>query len=353
MTTTPQRQNVVVLIAAAMTAGARQIKACEVVGISERTLQRWQPSGTDRVQPDRRPTAKRPAPSNQLTAEERQQVLEVCNQPEYASLPPSQIVPKLADQGVYLASESTMCRILKVEGQLNPRGGARKCRPGGGPRTHLAFGPNQVWMWDITFLPSTIRGQFYYLYLAEDLYSRKVVAWEVHERESGDLAAELFQKALLRENCHTQKPVLHSDNGSAMKSQTLRVKLQDLGIAPTYSRPGVSDDNAFVESLFRTLKYSPKWPAKGFSNLEEARKWTQQFIEWYNNQHQHSKIRFVTPAQRHTGEDQAILAQRHQVYLNAQALRPERWTGKTRDWTPIGVVSLNPMNLTESEKSAA
>lgn len=353
MTTTQLRQQAVVLIAEAVEAGARQAEACKVIGLSERTLQRWKPSETDRVLPDRRPTAVRPAPSNRLTSAERQKVLEVCNQPEYASLPPSQIVPKLADQGIYLASESSMYRILKAEGQLNTRGRARKRRPGGGPRTHQAQGPNQVWMWDITFLPSPVRGQFYYLYLVEDLYSRKIVSWEVHERESGDLAGELIQKALWRENCHTRRPVLHSDNGSAMKSQTMRVKLQDLGVAPTYSRPGVSDDNAFVESVFRTLKYSPKWPPRGFHSLEEARQWVQRFVTWYNEQHQHSKIRFVTPTQRHRGEDQAILAQRHKVYTEAKAKHPERWTGKTRDWTHIGTVFLNPVNLTDSERSAA
>lgn len=305
------------------------------------------------MQPDRRPTATRPSPGNQLSSEERHRVLEVCNQQAFASLLPSQIVPKLADQGIYLASESTLYRILKAEGQLNERGRARKRRPGGGPRTHLAHDPNQVWMWDITFLPSPIRGQFYYLYLVEDLYSRKIVAWEVHERESGELAAELIQKALLREKCHTQRPVLHSDNGSAMKSQTLRVKLQELGIAPTYSRPGVSDDNAFVESVFRTLKYGPKWPPRGFSSLEEARQWVLRFVAWYNDAHQHSKIRFVTPAQRHRGEDRALLAQRHQLYEEAKARHPERWNGKTRNWTPIGAVSLNPLNQTKSERSVA
>jgi putative transposase len=336
-----------------MVAGARQASACQTAGISERTFQRWKPAGTDRVQPDRRPTAERPAPGNRLSLEERQQVLAVCNQPEYASLPPSQIVPKLADQGTYLASESTFYRILKAEGQLNTRGRSRKRRTVGPPRTHLAFGPNEVWSWDITFLPSTVRGQFYYLYLVEDVYSRYGVAWEVHDRESGDLAAELIQKALLRERCHTRKPVLHADNGSAMKSQTMRIKLQELGVTPSYSRPGVSDDNAYVESFFRTLKYGPTWPVKGFESLDAARKWVQRFMAWYNDAHQHSKIRFVTPAQRHRGEDGALLAQRKQVYETAKAQRPERWSGNIRDWSPIGVVSLNPVNLPDSQRSAA
>lgn len=203
------------------------------------------------------------------------------------------------------------------------------------------------------FLPSRVRGQFYYLYLVEDLYSRKIVAWEVQEREAGELAASLIQQALWRENCHTQRPVLHADNGSAMKSQTLRVKLQDLGITPSYSRPGVSDDNAYVESVFRTLKYCPKWPPRGFSSLEEARQWTQRFVSWYNEEHQHSKIRFVTPAQRHRREDVAVLARRHQLYQDARDKRPERWSRKTRNWSPIGAVALNPVKSPDLGESAA
>ena len=336
-----------------MQAGARRSKACEVLGISLRTIQRWKPVGTETVQEDLRPLAQRPEALNSLSLEERQQVLEVCNRNEYASLPPAQIVPKLADKGVYLASESTFYRILKAAGQLNHRGKTRKRRQVGLPRTHVEHGPNEVWSWDITFLPSTVRGQFYYLYLVEDVYSRYGVAWEVHDRESGEWAAELVQKALLRERCHVSKPVLHADNGSAMKSHTLRAKLDQLGIAPSYSRPGVSDDHAYVESFFRTLKDCPKWPVQGFSSLETARKWVKRFMSWYNDDHQHSRIRFVTPAQRHRREDVHILAQRAQIYAAAKASRPERWSGKTRDWTPVGCVTLNPVNLLPFEMNAA
>lgn len=305
------------------------------------------------MQPDRRPEAVRPTPSHQLSPQERQQILAVCHLPEYASLPPSQIVPKLADQDTYLASESTFYRVLKAEGQLNERGRARKRRTLSGPRTHLASGPNQLWSWDITFLPSTVKGRFYYLYLVEDVYSRFVVAWEVHAKEAGELAVEVIQQARLKERCFAHPPVLHADNGAPMKSQTLRVKLREWGIAPSHSRPGVSDDNAFVESLFRTLKYSPKWPAKGFGSLEEARQWTQGFIRWYNHQHQHSQIRFVTPAQRHTGEEKQILENRERVYTVAKEKHPRRWSGKTRNWKPKGMVALNPTRLPDVAASAA
>jgi len=244
--------------------------------------------------------------------------------------PPSQIVPKLADQGCYLASESSFYRILRDHEQQQHRGRARRVERPHRPTTYTADSPNQVWSWDITWLPSEVKGRFFYLYMIIDLYSRYGVHWEVHEQESGEQAATLI------------RPVLHSDNGSPMKSLTFKAKLAELGIIPSYSRPRVSDDNPFVESMFRTLKYGPQWPSKGFKDLAQARQWVQDFMQWYNHQHQHSGIRFVTPAQRHQGLDQQILEQRHQVYQQARLKHPRRWTTNTRNWTPIGSVTLNP-----------
>ncbi|MDD4916105.1 MAG: DDE-type integrase/transposase/recombinase [Methylococcales bacterium] len=229
MTITQQREQLVNWIGEAVTAGARRGQACSVVGLGVRTLQRWQPKGTDQVLADRRPDAQRPEPVNKLSAAERREILNLCNQPAYASLPPSQIVPKLADAGQYLASESSFYRILKAEGQLHHRGRSQSPRPARSPTTHIARAPNQVWTWDISYLPSRVQGRFFYLYMVEDLYSRYGVAWEVHESESGEHAAELLEKALLRERLHDRKPVLHSDNGSPMKSLTLRTKLVALG----------------------------------------------------------------------------------------------------------------------------
>ena len=353
MTCLTQRQQIVNLIDQAESAGARRTKACAVVGISIRTLQRWQPAGTTQVQADQRPHARRPAPANQLSAEERQAVLAVCDEEAYASLPPSQIVPKLADQKRYLASESSFYRILKAANQLHHRGRSKAPTPARVPTTHTATGPNQVWTWDVTWLPSTVTGRFFYLYMVEDLYSRYGVSWEVHESESGEQAANLMQQAVWREKLTgDDKPILHNDNGSIMKSQTLRAKLEDLGISQSFSRPRVSDDNAYIESFFRTLKYGPTWPTQGFATLEEARDWTQQFMQWYNHEHQHSKIRFVTPAQRHRGEDQAILANRDEVYAQAKAANPTRWSGKTRNWSPIKDVTLNPEKPSAQEKAA-
>ena len=311
--------------------------ACHEVELSVRTWQRWQKSPEDR-----RATAIRPAPANRLSVEEEQQIRAVCHQPEYASLPPSQIVPRLADKGVYLASESTFYRVLRRHGEVHHRG--RRLRPNRvkPPTTFTASGPCQVWTWDITWMPSVVRGRWYYLYLVEDVFSRKITGAEVHETESGELAAALMQRTVLREHCYRQPLVLHADNGAAMKSQTLQVKLTELNISPSHSRPRVSNDNAYVESLFRTLKYVPQWPSSGFKTLEEARAWVDKFTRWYNEEHRHSGIGYVTPLQRHTGEDKMLLAQRDKVYQAARANNPTRWSGPTRNWEWQGSTMLNP-----------
>ena len=185
--------------------------------------------------------------------------------------------------------------------------------------------------------------------MVEDIYSRKIVGWEVHDSESGKLASELMERTVIAEHCFREPLVLHSDNGSPMKCYTLQSKLADLGITPSHSRPRVSNDNAFSESLFRTLKYCPHWPSQGFATLEAARAWVHKFVSWYNNEHCHSKIKFVTPAQRHQGEDKAILAQRNNVYELAKAKNPERWSGSTRNWQPAGEVTLNPEKEEQKE----
>ena len=335
----------------AVTMGARRWRACAEAELSLRTLQRWADGTT--VKTDARTTTVRPAPMNKLSALEQQRVLSVCNSVEYAQLPPSQIVPRLADNGVYLASESTFYRVLKAHDQGHRRGRAQAPRHLKPPTSYVATAANQVWSWDITYLPSRVRGQFYYLYLFEDIYSRKAVGWDVYEQESGELAAGLLQRIVMTERCFDAPPVVHSDNGAPMKSLTLLAKMYDLGITPSRGRPRVSNDNPYSESLFRTLKYCPQWPVDGFANIETARSWVREFIAWYNDQHRHSRIRFVTPTQRHRGEDKAILKQRNTLYENAKQQRPERWSGNTRNWKPVGAVDLNPEREEMPLKKAA
>ena len=196
----------------------------------------------------------------------------------------------------------------------------------------------------MTYLPAVVMGCWFHLYLILDLYSRKIVGWEVHDSDHSDHAVHLVRRTALAEGiaAMTDKPVLHGDNGSTLKATTVLAMLNWLGVKPSYSRPRVSDDNAYAESLFRTAKYRPEFPAKGFTDLQQARAWAADFVHWYNVDHRHSGIRYVSPAQRHAGEDKAILAARHAVYQKARALRPERWSRETRNWTPIGAVTLNP-----------
>ena len=334
------RTQIIEPIRAACLAGARLYKACEVAGISINDWYRWQKEG--RVIEDARPLAKRPEPANKLSMDEYQEVISVCNSERFGSLPPSQIVPILADEYRYVASESTMYRILKASALVFPRGRAAAPRKVNKPTTHHATAPNQVWSWDITFLPTQTKGLYYKLYLIEDIFSRYPVGWEVHTEETGELAAELLQRTVMGQRCTTTPLVLHSDNGAPMKSYTLKAKMEELKVSPSHSRPRVSNDNPFSEALFRTLKYWPQWPQAGFASLEEARRWVQRFIHWYSHEHRHSGIQFVTPAQRHQGRDQAILAQRKAVYEIAKAKRPQRWRGESRNWSWIAQVSLNP-----------
>lgn len=341
MTSIPERQSIVRLIQQANRNGARLAKACAEADICLRTYRRWYLDGA--VQADRRPTATRPAPANRLSIAEQEQIVELCNSPAYSQLPPSQIVPDLLDKGIYIASESSFYRVLKAADQLHHRGRALAPKRNAAPTTHRASGPCQVWCWDITYCPSTVRGQFYYLYMFEDLYSRKIVGYEVHETESGEYAAQLLQRSQLRERCLRKPLILHSDNGAPMKAQTMKAKLEELGVLPSYSRPRVSNDNAYIESLFRVLKYRPRWPSSGFASLGEARQWVDQFVRWYNTEHRHSKLRFVTPAQRHAGEDAQLLGQRKRVLEQAKQSLPARWgTRPVRNCEPIGPTTLNP-----------
>lgn len=328
------------LIDEAVLAGARQHLACDIVGISCRTLRRWRNANdlTDKrtcPEPRKYPHA--------LTKEEIEQIIDTCNSPRFESLPPSQIVPILADEGIYLASESSLYRVLKDHEQLAHRGKAQPPKDKPLPAALKATGPNQVWSWDITYLPSSIRGKFMYLYMIMDVYSRKIVGWEVHHNESSEHAATLIDKACLKHGITKDQLILHSDNGGPMKGATMLSTLQRLGIVPSFSRPSVSDDNPYSEALFRTLKYTPAYPAKPFVDITNARQWVYRFVTWYNTEHRHSAIGFVTPKQRHLGLDVEILSKRKALYESIKLSKPQRWKGRnTRNWSYCDTVLLNP-----------
>ena len=266
MIATPDRHEAIALIEEAVHAGARRHQACIELGLTLRTLERWRQG--DAVKSDGRPGASRPVPRNRLSEAERTQVLKVVNEPRFASLPPTQIVPRLADEGRYLASESTVYRLLRDRDQLKHRGRARASQTRTVPRSR-ASGPNELWSWDISYLPGPVQGMFYFLYLVLDVYSRKIVAHEVHAEESGELAARLIEQACARERIGTPL-ILHQDNGSPMKASTFVAKLDELGIRRSYSRPGVSDDNPYSESLFRIVKYRPAYPGRSQRSMRRG-----------------------------------------------------------------------------------
>ncbi len=337
------RQRLAHNIQIAQDTGARLQPACATAGIDTRTLQRWRASG-GLVDGDGRPQAIRPTPAHALSLKERTELLRVANEPRFAAVPPARIVPMLADEGVYLASESSFARVLRAHGQATRRGRAREPHAVRPPTTHIATAPRQVWCWDMTYLPATVAGRWFHLYLILDLYSRKIVGWEVHDRDHADHAAHLVRRTALAEGIAAMpnKPVLHGDNGATLKATTVLAMLHWLGVKPSYSRPRVSDDNAYAESLFRTAKYRPEFPAKGFEDLAAARTWAAGFVRWYNVDHRHSGIRYVSPAQRHDGADHPILAARHALYTKARERSPARWSGATRNWSPVLAVTLNP-----------
>ncbi len=346
-----QRQLTISMIDQARAEGARLNPACECAEIDAATYRRWQHDG--KVLADRRANAVRPVPPTKLSSEEREMILLTCHLPEFQSLPPSQIVPTLADIGFYLGSESSFYRVLRQANEQNDRGRSKPRKKRAKPNEFHATGPNQCWCWDVTWLKSPVRGKFYYLYMMMDVFSRKVTAWEVHDVESGEYASNLLQRGVLAEGCTSTLQCLHADNGAIQKSSTLRAKMEWLGIEASYSRPRVSNDNAIPEAFFRTTKYRPDFPYDGFENLDAARQWCNTFMHWYNEIHKHSAIKFVTPAQRHRGDDVQILAQRHEVYRQAKAANPSRWSGATRNWTRPETMVLNPDKPEEKLKKAA
>lgn len=255
---------------------------------------------------------------------------------------PNQIVPILAERGTYIASERTFYRVLREEKQLAHRQRSKPKEKRDKPKALSASKPGEILTWDITYLKTTVLGRFFYLYLFVDIFSRKIVGWQIHHQECSQLAAEIVMDIARVEGYEKGQVYVHSDNGSPMKGAAIHATFQKLGITPSYSRPSVSNDNPYSESLFKTLKYCPYYPDQPFKDIQEARQWMEKFADWYNNQHRHSGIKYVTPSQRHAGLDVAILAARKAAYQRAREAKPERWSGQIRNWERQGEVLLNP-----------
>lgn len=280
------------------------------------------------------------APANKLTEDEIAEIIKISTSKKFMDLSPCQIVPSLADSGIYIASESSFYKVLKEHNLLSHRGKA-KPRTTNRPAPLVATGPNQIYSWDITYLRTSVTGKFYYLYMFMDIFSRKIMGFKVHDCESMNHSASLISEICFKEKIQRDQLILHSDNGGAMKGATMLATLQKLGVVPSFSRPRVSDDNPYSEALFKTLKYCPQYPTKPFSSIKDADGWVEKFVRWYNNEHLHSGIKYVTPASRHDGKDIDILENRKNVYHTAKMKNPNRWSKEIRNWNRVQKVYLN------------
>jgi transposase InsO family protein len=330
-----RKQQILDAVNVAYEAGARLKVICEHLKLSSRCLQRWSKS----LRADERKGSSRKV-SHKLSIEERQLVLDTANSPRFRDMYPHEIVALLADESQYIASESTFYRILREERMLSHRRKSKAPVRREKPRLK-ATGPNQVYSWDITYIKSNISGIYHYLYLVMDIWSRKIVAWEIHSTETSANAATMLHD--LSSKSYVRGIQLHSDNGSPMKGLSMLAMMQQLGVIPSFSRPRVSTDNPYSESLFRTMKYVPTYPGS-FTDIESARVWVEQFVNYYNKEHLHSGISFVTPNQRHFGDDIEILANRRQTYEEAYARNPARWSNGPKKWPQQKVVYINPVN---------
>ncbi len=285
-----------------------------------------------------------------LTKQEKQEIVKIATNKEFRDMSPNKIVPIIADRGAYIASERSFYRVLKEHQLLQHRGRTRLPKKRVIP-TVTARKPNEVWSWDITYLKGPIKGEFLYLYLIMDLYSRMIIGWRIHHEQTAENASMLIDQCCKDFKVKRSQLILHSDNGGPMKGATMLATLQKLGIIPSFSRPRVSNDNPFSESLFKTLKYHPNYPYKRFKDLHSASQWMIEFADWYNNKHLHSEIKYVTPSDRHYGKDDVILSKRQEVYAMAKKQHPIRFNTGARDWKKIEVVYLNPQNKVEHKQA--
>lgn len=323
------------LIEDAHRSGARYVKCCEIIEITLRTLQRWKKDGfVDK----RKGSGKRVV--RKLSPEKREEIIMTCNSVEYMDMNPHQIIPRLLDLGKYLASVSTFYRILKAEKMLSHRSNCRLRQRRHKPPERKATKSNEVWCWDITWIPRTIKGLFFYAYVIIDIFDRYIVGWSVHEKESDSYSRDLFERVSLGRNIDFR--YLHSDNGHAMKGVTLLSFLKDLNIDISFSRPRVSNDNPFIESFFRTMKYSSKYKLR-FETIEDVRIWMADFVSWYNNEHFHSSIGYVTPAQMRNGDSVTIFKDRNEIMDKVKNQNPEIWGSRNaKVWKNPETVVLNP-----------
>lgn len=308
---------------------------CDYIGVSARTIQRWNKYGLD----DKRTIIEKEGPQK-LTDEQRNEVFRVACSDDYKDMNPHEIYNSLLDRGIYLASESTFYRVLREHNAVTHRTESKEGTSRKKPAELKATAKNQVWMWDITWLKTNVQGLYYYAYVIEDLFDRSIVGWAIYSNENDVHAKELFEQVTQKENAHPE--FIHSDNGNAMKGVTLLAFYYRIGITPSYSRPRVSDDNPYIESFFKTVKYTCRYP-KNFNSIEHARCWFADFVDQYNTRRMHSGLQYITPLQKRNGEHNAIFEKRNIVLAAAKLMFPERWGKRaTKKYTVANAEVLNP-----------
>lgn len=317
-----ERCELIALIDEALAAGARQFRACEVIGLDERRLRRWRLSDGDGRTGGYRAT------DQALTEAEKDLIVEAMGAEDLCNLPPKQAFHRLMDRGVYLCSYTTFLRVLKERKLVQSK--RKQTRTGRGKRPELvATAPNQVWCWDISWLESPVIGKYFFLYMIIDMYSRKVVGWGVAAQESGALARKIFARALEAEGVCANQLIVHADNGKPMRSRTLLSLFELLAVTASFGRPHTSNDNAYAESLFATFKGRVAYP-EHFCSLASAREYCAAFFQWYNTEHLHSGLDYVTPIQVHSGAHREVFAQRNAQRKEHRRLHPQRYGGRAK-----------------------
>ena len=300
--------------------------ACRAFGVAERTFRHRRAAAEGRLAP--RPSRAKPSEERvgvpwRISEGERREIKDVLCSDRFGDLAPAQVYATLLDEGTYLCSERTMYRILHEHGLVTERRRGHRRRSHSAPLVH-ATGPNQAWSWDISRLRGPRPRVWFYLYVALDIFSRKIVGWSVDTVESDQVAKRLIERTCRREGIDADQLTLHSDRGAQMTSTTIAELLEDLGVTRSLSRPRTSNDNPYSEANFKTAKYRPDYPDR-FESIDDARAWMRRFARWYNHEHYHSAIAYLHPADVHAGTAHHTIAARQAVLDAAYQANPERF----------------------------
>jgi transposase InsO family protein len=286
-----------------------------------------------------------------LDTQEQQALLDVLNSARFCDTAPAAVYATLLDEGCYLGSVRTMYRLLAATAGTRERR-RQLTHPAYVKPELLATAPNQVWSWDITKLKGPAKWTCFHLYVILDIFSRQVVGWLIAERESAELAEQLIAETVSRHDIARGRLTLHADRGASMRSKPVAALLVDLDITKSHSRPHVSDDNPYSESQFKTMKYRPDFPAR-FGCIAHARAHCQTFFAWYNTEHRHSGIGYMTPSSVHYGHAPSARTFRQDALDAAFLVNPKRFKGRRPEPPALPIaVWINPPATEKTDDSS-